>query len=162
MAIENLSTGFGYSKKSVCAYIASLNQEFSQRLLDKDAQYHATIQSLEARVAALQAENEVLRSKEQAISSAILDVQTYAQQLRSRADSEHTQPEEAFRQQMLREQERLDAVRENVNALRAELQRILTDIDAQAAAFSIKCEEATDAVPTTEEAAAHEETSENT
>lgn len=142
MAMETLRSGFGYSKKSVCAYIAALNQDFSQRLLEKDAQCTASIQALESRIAALSAENEVLRSKEQAISAAILDVQLYASQLRAKAQADHTRHLEENQQELDAQRQRLEAIRGDVSALRGKLQSLMGAMDAQLAGFAQECDAA--------------------
>ena len=66
MVKEILKSGFfGYSKSSVCEYIARMNEEFSQRLTAKDNENTSREAELRAQIASLREENQKLKEKQE-------------------------------------------------------------------------------------------------
>ncbi|MDO4316347.1 MAG: hypothetical protein Q4C45_11265, partial [Oscillospiraceae bacterium] len=63
----------GYSKKSVCAYIAEMNEEFSKKLLEKDMARKDAVQTLQEQLEQLKRENEQLRAERREVAGALID-----------------------------------------------------------------------------------------
>ena len=91
MQIKELKTGFrGYRKESVYRYIASLEEDFSRKLLEKDsqsaktiAQFEQRIEELETELRALKKENEEQRNRQMMIANTLLEAQAYAARLQA-------------------------------------------------------------------------------
>ena len=152
MQLEQLKKSlFGYEKDSVYQYIASMEADFSARLMEKDRQAEAEraqtreqIASLEQEVRALREAHEAQQSRQLAIADALLDAQAHAGQLRE----ENTQQAEALRRQIeeeaAAERRRLTAVaaaqqaalsryRAQIESLRAALRQTIAELDGRVA-----------------------------
>ena len=76
MQIQEMKKGlFGYKKESVYQYVSALNEEFSQKLIEKDEKNEVLVKELRERTQALEAElervkreSEDLRKKQLAVS----------------------------------------------------------------------------------------------
>ena len=90
MVKEILKSGFfGYSKSSVCEYIARMNEEFSQRLTAKDNENTSREAELRAQIASLREENQKLKEKQEEIVGALVDAKSFAAELKAKAEAEN-------------------------------------------------------------------------
>lgn len=150
---ELFQTGlFGYSKKSVCAYIAEINEEFSQKLLEKDMACKDTVQTLREQLEQLKQENEQLRAGRQEVAGALIDAKTFAADLMARAEAENREQcakNEALCQAELR---RLQAMASDIDTLRTAFCATLRDMDAEMEQYRLRCQTAqAELVPETPE-----------
>lgn len=99
MRMEELQTGFfGYRKESVYQLIASMEENFSSKLMEKDAQHTKAMQDAQIKIAELETELRTVRAEhlssrkdQDMISDTLLDAQAYAQKLRAESISQEQQ-----------------------------------------------------------------------
>ena len=109
MRLDELKKGFwGYQKESVYRYIASLEEETSKKLEEKDVQLKKVegeirqrLSELENALGEAQKENEAMRENQMVISATLLEAQRFAELLK----------EDSFRREREAQAE-LDAVME--------------------------------------------------
>ena len=90
MRMEELRAGlFGYRKDSVYQLIASMEEDFSSKLMEKDTQHNRAMQDAQAKIADLETELRTLREEhlsgrknQDMIAETLVDAQLYAQKLR--------------------------------------------------------------------------------
>lgn len=82
---------FGYSKASVCEYIAQVNQQFSEKLMTATAENKAERAALNEKITSLEKELDEYKRAHGEISSAILEAQQYAAELKRQAEKEAAQ-----------------------------------------------------------------------
>lgn len=92
---------FGYSKTSVCEYIAEVNEEFSRRLLEANEEHRRERMELKERIQALEAELGEYKQVHGDITTALLEAQQHAAELKRQAEAEdrRVRAENAERQQ---------------------------------------------------------------
>ena len=137
MRIEDLKTGFfGYRKDSVYRLIASMEENFSAALVEKDAQYAKALQEAQMRIGQLEDELRTLREEHMAsrkdqdmISSALLAAQAYARKLRDESDAQ----ERLLRGRIQDEADRLRGQMEEyagqIGRLRGVIRTLLQELD---------------------------------
>ena len=87
MTLDELRSGFfGYQKASVYRYITSLEEQFSFKLVEKDAaakraaeQYQEKINQLEQELQAVREQCETQKNEQMVIAHTLLDAQRYAE-----------------------------------------------------------------------------------
>ena len=132
------SSLFGYSKKSVIAYVAEMNEDFSQKLLAKDMECRDTIRELKERIEALEKENAALHAGRQEVAGALIDAKTFAAELKERAEAEdqaRRAKNEACRDA---EQQRLQALSGHVDSLRDALGAALRSMDEELERYRLR------------------------
>lgn len=137
MRIEDLKTGFfGYRKDSVYRLIASMEENFSAALVEKDAQYAKALQEAQMKIGQLEDELRTLREEHTAsrkdqdmISSALLAAQAYARKLRDESDAQ----ERLLRGRIQDEADRLRGQMEEyagqIGRLRGVIRTLLQELD---------------------------------
>ena len=88
MRMEELQTGFfGYRKESVYQLIASMEENFSSKLMEKDAQHTKAMQDAQIKIAELETELRTVRAEhlssrkdQDMISDTLLDAQAHPDQ----------------------------------------------------------------------------------
>ena len=91
METRGLKNGlFGYSKVSVCEYIAKMNEEFTKKLMDTMSEHENEKKQLKEKLERLEAELEGYKMQQAEVSDALLDAKRYAAQLKAEADLEHS------------------------------------------------------------------------
>ena len=148
MRMEELKRGFwGYRKESVYRCIASMEEEFSRRLLEKDAkaaqaeeQLQWRIAELEEELRSLQAERDARRREEASISDTLLKAQAYAERLRAETRQLEDQARERLEREAARQAAELDASRERISRLRAAFRSLLEELDRQAEPLELQAE----------------------
>ena len=132
------SSLFGYSKKSVIAYVAEMNEDFSQKLLAKDMECRDTIRELKERIEALEKENAALHAGRQEVAGALIDAKTFAAELKERAEAEdqaRRAKNEACRDA---EQQRRQALSGHVDSLRDALGAALRSMDEELERYRLR------------------------
>lgn len=142
----------GYSKKGVCAYIAEMNEEFSQKLLEKDKACKDAVRTLQEQLEQLKRENGQLRAERREVAGALIDAKAFAAGLMERAEEENRAQcakNEALCQAELR---RLQAMADDIEALRTAFCATLRDMDAELEQYRLRCQAAqAELVPETPE-----------
>ena len=148
MRMEELKRGFwGYQKKGVYRCITSMEEEFSARLMEKDAalakleeQYQARVRELEEALARAQEENRAQSRSQAAISEALLRAQDYAQKLREESQRQEETVRRDIAARAHRQQRELDAYQGELDRLRQTIRTLLEELDSRAGAVQGKLE----------------------
>lgn len=155
MHLEQLKKGlWGYRKDSVFQYIASQEEVFSQKLLEKDAQAEGAARQYQERIQALEEENRKLRQdleeyrqKCDMISDALLDARSCAAQMKEESRALESEAQERIRQALEQELEQVAQYKEKVAALRCNIQATLAALDYKAAELEEQAQQLSDASP---------------
>lgn len=140
MTLSELKTGlFGYKKASVYQYITSLEEQFSAKLVEKDAamkqaaeQYQEKIQRLEEEVERLRKQCDIQREEQSVISGAILQAQRYAQEIRQEVQQEQQDARHRLEEASAEQTRQLEAYRSQIRAIRAAFEATLQEMDGTA------------------------------
>ena len=140
MKMEELKTGlFGYRKDGVYRLVASMEESFSSKLMEKDAQSARAMEEAKAKIASLEAELETLRQERQArqdqqglIARAMLEAQAYARKLEEETREQEEQVRSRLQEQARQQAEVLERYGEQLGQLRASFQSLLRSMDGEA------------------------------
>ena len=83
------SAFFGYSKTSVCEYIASKNEEFSRQLIELEKEHKKEKDELKGKIEAAEKEFAEYKKAHGEIANALLEAQQYAASLKQKAVEEN-------------------------------------------------------------------------
>lgn len=123
------SSFFGYSKLSVCKYIAEMNEQFNARIFSTEESYKKEIDELKSSLAACQAELDEYKKLHTDISAVLIETQNYAESLKEKAKQDHDRvvaENEVMRDELRR---RLDAHAASVKSIKEHIAEILRDTD---------------------------------
>lgn len=134
------SSLFGYSKKSVMSYIASMNDRFTKQMLDKDLESKKIIQELQQELEQLRQENEKLQEERREVAGALIDAKAYAAELRAQAEAEHTALREDYARRQQAELQKLQTLAAKTDVLRAALRSAIGNMDAELARHGAQCQ----------------------
>lgn len=138
---ELFQTGlFGYSKKSVSTYISNMNEDFAQKLLEKDRTYKDVVRELREEVEQLRQENERLRAEREEVAGALIDAKAFAASLiRQSEEADRTQrAKNAALHQV--EFQQIQTFAANIDSLRKAFRSVLCDMDEELERYEIKCQ----------------------
>lgn len=136
------SSLFGYSKKSVAAYIAGLNEECAKKILEKELEYKRSLQELQEQIQVLQGENEALRAERQKVAGALIDAKTFAADLMAREEAESAARRTRSQADHEAELQRLSALAADISALREAFRGVLTGMDGEMERYELQCQAA--------------------
>lgn len=135
MDITMLKSGFwGYKKDKVCEYIANLNGEFSDKLMETVKNYDHQIQELNAKIAKLEAENLSLLTERNNITQILGDATDFANDLKAKAEKEDKAFREENEARNKEQQRRIEGFQYNIDQIRDALHNMLRSIDENLAA----------------------------
>ncbi|MBQ9134374.1 MAG: DivIVA domain-containing protein [Clostridia bacterium] len=120
---------FGYSKLSVCEYIASVNEEFSQKLLQEAAEYKKDKEELKAKIAALEEELVQYRKAHSDVATVLFEAQQYADILKRQAEAENNRVCAELAEQHKAQTEKLTAYAAAIAELRENLKAFVEETD---------------------------------
>lgn len=127
---------FGYSKESVYRYISYLNQEFSQKLLEKDSVSDNLVKELQERNSALEKEIESLRTEndtykrmQSCISESIISAKNYENEIKDAAVLEGNRIRKTIEEETQKKEQLLKGYIETVEKYRASLVDILKEFE---------------------------------
>ena len=137
MKMEELQTGFwGYRKDSVYKLVASMEENFSSMLMEKDAQHAAALQEAQARIADLEAELRTAQEEQKAhrknqdlISNAFLEAQAHVQTLRAESEAQERSLRGQLQEEAQRQKDQLEQYKQEVGRLRGTILELLRDLD---------------------------------
>ena len=126
MRLEELKRGlWGYRKDAVFQYLAQQEEQFTQKLAEKDAQMEQARQQDLSRIQELERENRVmkeeltrLQGRQDQIAQAILDARSSAEALKAESQAREEEARETVRQALERDLAELAGYRDQVAALR--------------------------------------------
>lgn len=122
---------WGYSPISVSEYIAGMNLEFSQKILDIMAEQEAEKKELREKVAQLERENQELRNPRNDVTAILEEARNFAAHLNEEAEAEMKKKQEENEERIKAEQERIRIYGESIDVLRDELRGLLKKMDAE-------------------------------
>ncbi len=139
MELEMLKKGFfGYKKESVYQYIASVEDEFSTKLLEKDEQikkneemYLERIHKLEEELENTKQRLETQQNDKTIIASAILDAKRFAEKLKIETEEEENKARKHLEDELDKKNEELKKYQEQIAGVRKMLRSILNTADEQ-------------------------------
>lgn len=137
MKMEELQTGFwGYRKDSVYKLVASMEENFSSMLMEKDAQHAAALQEAQARIAELEAELRTAQEEQKAhrknqdlISNAFLEAQAHVQTLRAESEAQERSLRGQLQEEAQRQKDQLEQYKQEVGRLRGTILDLLRELD---------------------------------
>ena len=140
MRMEELRAGlFGYRKDSVYQLIASMEEDFSSKLMEKDTQHNRAMQDAQAKIADLEAELRTLREEslssrrsQDMIAETLVDAQLYAQKLREESAAREQELRDRLQEEARRQSARLSDYARQLTQLRGTIQTLLQELDARA------------------------------
>ncbi len=155
MRLEELKQGlWGYKKDAVFQYISQLEDAFSQKMTERDAQVERIIQQDQARIRDLEQENRMLKEdlarlkdRKEQISQAILDARSSAEKLRAESLAQEEAARETIRKTLERELAELSVYREKVAALREVIKTAMAGLEQEAEEMERQVEELYEAAP---------------
>lgn len=129
---ELLKSGlFGYTKLSVCEYIAAAAEDFSGRLLASDKAHSAEMSEMKERIKVLEEENKRLREGHENVTAVMLRAKAAADSIVKTANPDGAavlrQADSALRQEEIA---RLAALSRNFNTLRDSLRDVADRVDS--------------------------------
>ena len=132
MDITMLKSGFwGYKKDKVCEYIANLNGEFSDKLMETVKNYDHQIQELNTKIAKLEAENLSLLTERNNITQILGDATDFANDLKAKAEKEDKAFREENEARNKEQQRRIESFQEDIDQIRNTLHNMLRSIDKE-------------------------------
>lgn len=155
MRLEELKRGlWGYKKDAVFQYISQLEDTFSQKMTEKDAQVERIVQQEQARIWDLEQENRALkedlarmRDRQDQISQAILDARSSAEALRAESLAQEEAARENIRKTLERELAELSVYREKVATLRKAIKTAMAGLEQETEEMERQVEELCEAAP---------------
>ena len=156
MKLEEMKQGlWGYKKDHVFLYIATQEEAFSQKLLEKDAQMERMDQQAQTRIRELEEENSRLREEVSRIrgqydqiSTAILDARASAEALKAETQVQEEAARQTLRQALEQDLSLLDGYRANIKKLRESICATLEELNAQTHQLEQQAASLSEAAPT--------------
>ena len=127
---------FGYSKISVCQYIATMNEEFNDKLMAEADAFREERAKLQKKIDDLEAELAVYKQNAYDVGEVLMDARQHADQLRQKAEEEAEQ----IRRQAAEEAEQLRG------QVKDETDRLILEINEKGQAQTEKIEVYTGAI----------------
>ena len=129
------SAFFGYSKTSVCGYIASINEEFSRQLLELEKEHKKEKEELKGKLDAAEKELDEYKKAHGDIANALLEAQQYAAALKQRAEADNERLIAENKSRHKEQTERLALYAASIDWLRSELSAFTADTDRRLADY---------------------------
>ena len=155
MKREDLKSAFwGYQKLSVCQYITTLEEEFSSKLLEKEAEYqkilsqeHQKVQQLEEEVRTLRERCEAQQREQLLISDTLMEAQRYAELLKQETEKREQELQTQLKTAAAKQEHALQQYEAQVQQLREALRAMLQEMDHSAEEMSERIEHTKAAAP---------------
>ena len=155
MRLEELKKGlWGYKKDSVFQYISQQEEQFTQKMAEKDAQLEQTSRQDRARIQDLEQENRTLkeelirlRAQQDQISQAILDARSSAEILKAESRAQEEKARETVRRALEQDLTVLENFRQQVADLHRAIQAAMKGLEQQAEEMEQQAEELLEAAP---------------
>lgn len=130
------SAFFGYSKTSVCEYIAAVNEEFSRQLMSLEEEHKREKEELSSKLDAAQKELEEYKKVYGDIAAALLEAQQYSTALKENAEKENERIIAENAKLHEAQTARLSLYTMAINHLREQLASFISDTDQKLEAFA--------------------------
>lgn len=138
MKISDLKKGlWGYQRESVYQYIAALNEEFSQKLLEKEEEHKSVIQELREKNAVMENELETMRMENNeyrklrfSVSDSILDAQNFAARMKDETQRTQQDLRNQMEAHLARKRTQLEERIVEMDEFQKALRTMIENIDA--------------------------------
>ena len=155
MRLEELKKGlWGYKKDAVFQYISQQEEQFTQKMAEKDAQLEQTSRQDRARIQDLEQENRTLkeelarlRAQQDQISQAILDARSSAEILKAESRAQEEKARETVRQALEQDLTVLENYRQQVTDLHRAIRTAMKGLEQQVEEMEQQAEELHEAAP---------------
>lgn len=127
---------FGYSKASVNDYISKLNEEFSQKLLEKDREHRREMDALQGEVERLTQEKEQLLALRQEVADALISAKDYAAELKRQAEEDDRAQRAVSAARQEAEFRRIQSVAEQISDLHQAFHDALGRMDRELVSYT--------------------------
>ena len=150
MKSENLRIGlFGFQKASVFQYISAIEEEFSAKLMEKDAQtrkndeqYLLRIRQLEEELSDVKEQFEKQKNEQMTIANTLLDAQLYAEFLKKETEEKEREEQQRLDDLVEKKQREVDAYQIQIQHIQEMLQTLLNKMDGETQELE-QCEKTT-------------------
>ena len=140
MEMKNLKIGlFGFQKDSVFQYISAIEEEFSTKLMEKDAQTQKNeeqsllrIRQLEEELKDVREQLEKQKDAQMMIANTLLDAQRYAEYLKKETEEKEREAQRQLDDLAGKKQRELDEYQMQIQHIREILHSLLIKIDGEA------------------------------
>lgn len=140
MTLEDLKKGFfGYQKADVYQYIASIEQRFSEKIMQKEqqmeraeAQYQERIRQLEAELAEVRKEYAQHQNEQASISAVLLEAQHYAEMLKKQTEEKEKLACRQLEKDLEIRQQEINRYHAQIRSIREMLATLLKGMDEAA------------------------------
>lgn len=155
MNLDNLQKGFfGYKKSSVYEYISSMEEEFSERLLEKDGdakkkeeEYKEKIRQLESELQDVRKQLDGCKKEQMMIGDTLMDAKRYAEELKKKAYEEEEKERRKWEQAVAQNNLELDNYQKKISEVREHLIKTLQNMDEKAAELGTQIQEIKEECP---------------
>ena len=156
MRLEELKKGlWGYKKDAVFQYISQQEEQFTQKMAEKDAQLEQTSRQDRSRIQDLEQENRALkeelkrfRERHDQISQAILDARASAETLKAESRAQEEKARETVRQALEQDLAVLEGYRQQVADLHRAIQTAMKGLEQQAEEMEQQTDDLLESAPT--------------
>ena len=155
MRLEELKKGlWGYRRDAVFQYISQQEEQFTQKMAEKDAQLEQTSRQDRTRIQDLEQENRTLkeeltrlRAQQDQISQAILDARSSAETLKAESRAQEEKARETVRQALEQDLAVLEGYRQQVADLHRAIRTAMEGLEQQAEEMERRAEGLLEAAP---------------
>ena len=156
MRLEELKKGlWGYRRDAVFQYISQQEEQFTQKMAEKDAQLEQTSRQDRTRIQDLEQENRTpkeeltrLRAQQDQISQAILDARASAETLKAESRAQEEKARETVRQALEQDLAVLEGYRQQVADLHRAIQTAMKGLEQQAEEMEQQADDLLESAPT--------------
>lgn len=137
---EQLRMGlFGYSKKSVHTYLSQLNEEFTQKLMEKELSHQEQLRELQAELERLTEENQGYLAQRQEVAEALIDAKLQGAALLEQAKQEDAVRRERNAARRQEENRRLSVLSGRIDRLQETLRQLMGAMDEELETHRLSC-----------------------
>ena len=139
MKSENLRIGlFGFQKSSVFQYISAIEEEFSTKLMEKDAQTQKNdeqlllrIRQLEEELSDVKEQFEKQKNEQMMVANTLLDAQRYAESLKKETEEREREAQQRLDNLARKKQQELEEYQVQIQHLRGMFHTLLSKLDGE-------------------------------
>ncbi|HIS75316.1 MAG TPA: hypothetical protein IAB51_00760 [Candidatus Merdivicinus excrementipullorum] len=139
MESKNLKKGlFGFQQASVFQYISDIEETFSAKLMEKDAQaqkneeqYLLKIRRLEEELSDVREQFEKQKNQQVMIANTLLDAQRYAETLKKETEEKEQEARRKLTEQIERKQQEINAYQMQIQQIREMFHALLSKMDGE-------------------------------
>ncbi len=131
---------FGYCKRDVRDYVSKLNEEFSQKLLEREKESRDSAQALQKELDRLRQENEQFRAERQKVAGVLIDARYFAAGLKEQAAAEDRVQRSKNAEFHQVERQRLQAFAGQIEQMRKSLHSTLNRMDEELEQYELNCQ----------------------